>query len=113
MSSGVLDRQDYSVVLAVSQVDDYPGAAAVADGEGDAPVVMPAPNPGARKLSAHPLHAVNFGDAVRYGPHATDRAPGECLISVPRLELLPARHIDRDRVIGDQQVRHETTFWRA
>jgi hypothetical protein len=32
---------------------------------------------------------------------------------VPRLKLLPARHIDCDRVIGDQQVRHETTFCRA
>jgi hypothetical protein len=29
---------------------------------------------------------------------------------VPRLKLLPARHIDRDRVIGNQQVRHETAF---
>jgi hypothetical protein len=51
-----------------------PGA--VADGEGDAPVVMPAPHPGVRKLHAYSLHAVNFGDAVRYGPHAADRAPG-------------------------------------
>jgi hypothetical protein len=36
----VLDRQDYSVVFAVSQVDDYPRGAAVADGEGDALVLM-------------------------------------------------------------------------
>jgi hypothetical protein len=85
----VLDGQYYFVVLAVSQVDDYPGAAAVADGEGDAPVVMPAPHPGVRKRHAYPLHAVNFGDAVRYGPHAVDRAPWECLISVPRLKLSP------------------------
>jgi hypothetical protein len=85
----------------------------VADGAGDAPVVMPAPHPGVRKLHARPLRAVNFGDAVRYGPHAADRVPGECLISVPRLELFAARHLDCDRVIGDQQVRHDTTFWRA
>jgi hypothetical protein len=95
----------------------------VADGEGDAPVVMEAPHPDARKLracplhavdfGACPLHAVDFGDAVRYGPHATDRVPGECLISVRRLELLSAGHVDCDRVLGDQQVRHETTFWRA
>src|SRR5580704_17986846 len=80
----VLDRQDYSVVLAVSQVDDYSEGAAVADGEGDAPVVMPAPHPGVRKLHAYPLYAVNFGDAVRYGPHATDRAPGETSINASR-----------------------------
>ena len=74
---------------------------------------MEASHPDAWKLRTRPFQAVNFGNAVRYGAHAADRAPGECLISVGRLEPLPTRHIDRDRVIGNQQVRHETAFSRA
>ena len=86
---------------------------AVADGKGDAVGVMEAPHPDTGKLRARSLQAVNLGNTVRHGPRASDRAAGECLISVRRLEPFPARHIDGDRVIGNQQARHETTFWRA
>ena len=86
---------------------------AVADGKGDAVGVMEAPHPDTGKLRARSLQAVNLGNTVRHGPRASNRAAGECLISVRRLEPFPATHIDGDRVIGDQQVRHETTFWRA
>jgi hypothetical protein len=109
----IFDGHYYSVVFAVGQVDDYPGVVAVADGERDALVLMEAPHPDAWKLRASPLQAVNLGNAVRHCAHAADRAPGECLNSVGRLKPLPARHIDRDRFIGNQQVRHETVFWRA
>ena len=110
---GVLDGRYYCVVLAVGQVDGDPGFVAVAGGERDALVLMEASHPGAGKLRACLLQAVNFGDAVRYGAHAAGRTPGEWLISVGRLGPLPARHFDRDRVIGNQQVRHETAFSRA
>jgi len=86
---------------------------AVADGKGNAPVIVPAPYPGVRKLRTDSFHAVDFGDAVRYGPRASERTPEECLIPVPRLKLLPARHFDREHVISNQQVRHETAFWCA
>src|SRR5271170_3862481 len=86
----VLDGQYYCVVLAVGQVDDDPRVVAVADGEGDALGVMKAPYPDAGKLCACPFQAVDLGDAVRYGAHCGDRAAGECLICVRRLELLPA-----------------------
>jgi hypothetical protein len=72
----VLDGQYYCVVLAVSQIDGNPGLVTVADGEGDAVGVMEAPHPDARKFRARPLQAVNLGNAVRYCPHASDRAAG-------------------------------------
>lgn len=108
----VIDGQYYLVVFAVGQVDDNSGVVAVANGERDALVLMEAPNPDARELRACPLQATHFGNAVRYGPHATDRASGECLISVRRLESLATRHVDRNHVAGNQQVRHEMAFWR-
>ena len=83
---GVLDGQYDAVVPGVGQVDDNPGVVAVAYGEGDVLVLMKASHPDAGKLRACPLQAVDFGNAVRYGPHAADRAARECLISVRRLE---------------------------
>ena len=109
----VLDGQYDFVVFAVGHVEDNPGVVAMADGESDARGVMKASYPDAGKLCACPLQAVDLGYAVRYGPHAADRAAGECLNSVRRLEPLPARYIDRYSVIGNQQVRHEMTFWLA
>ena len=83
----------------------------MAGGERDALVLMEAPHPDARKLGARPLQAVNLGNAVRYGANARDCAPGEYLNSVGCLEPLPARHIARHSVIGNQNVRHKTAFW--
>ncbi len=90
MSSGFLDGQHDAVVPGVGQVDDNPGLVAVAYGEGDSLAGMKAPHPDTGKLRACPLQAVDFGNAIRYGPHPADRAAGECLISVRRLESFPA-----------------------
>ena len=62
----------------------------MADGKGDVVGVMEAPHPDTGKLRARSLQAVNLGNTVRHGPRASDRAAGECLISVRRLEPFPA-----------------------
>jgi len=113
ISSGFSTVSTTLSYLLLARSMTIPGLVAVADGERDALVLMEAPHTDAWKLRARPLQAVNLGNAVRYSAHAADRAPGEGLNSVGRLEPLPARHIDRDRFIGNQQVRHETAFSRA
>ena len=61
----------------------------MADGKCDVVGVMEAPHPDTGKLRARSLQAVNLGNTVRHGPRASNRAAGECLISVRRLEPFP------------------------